>query len=286
MTAYVRPPDLPTALEARAAHPEYIVLAGGTDLMVGALDRPTPEGAIDLFGLPDLCEIEESDGGLRVGAAVPYSKLLHDPRVGDRYPILHNCVREIGAMQIQERGTIGGNVATSSPVGDTLPVLLALDATVEVASRSGTRQVPYRDFCTGYRQTALHPNELIIALTLPPLGPDASTYWRKVGTRRAQAISKVMVAGHARITDGKLADVRWALGAVADRPIRGTAVETLLEGTAPTAELAAEAARIMRTEISPIDDVRSTAYYRSTIAANLTARFVQELGGFRAIVSE
>ena len=275
---YARPTSLAEALALRAAHPEHVVLAGGTDLLVDARNRPEPAGVLDLFGLPDLVGVATSDAGdVRIGAATTYAQLLRDAVIGERLPALWAACREVGALQIQARGTLGGNVATSSPVGDTLPVLLALDAEVELASAArGPRRVPYAAFLTGYRKIDLAPDELIVAVHVPAAATQARQFWRKVGTRRAQAISKVMLAAAAHVNpDGTLAEVRLALGAVADRPIRAHAVEALLEGARPDEQLAQRAAAALA--ITPIDDVRSTATYRLQVAQNLVARFVRVL---------
>jgi CO/xanthine dehydrogenase FAD-binding subunit len=260
----------------RAAHPDYLVLAGGTDVMIGAGARPAPVGVIDLFGLTPLSGIDqEPDGTIRIGAATTYAQILADPIVAAHAPLVAAAAREIGALQIQERGTLGGNVGTSSPVGDTLPVLLALDAVVEVASTRGTRRLAYQDFCTGYRTTALAADELICAVRLPPAPATLHGFWRKVGTRRAQSISKVMLAATARLgADGRVEEARIALGAVRDRPVRARAAEAALCGRMPGAEVAAQVRAALAGDIAPIDDVRSTAYYRRTVAGNLVARFV------------
>lgn len=277
MTAYVKPASLADALAARAKHPNYDVVAGCTDYMVGL--RREPVGLIDIFALPELCAITSADGDLRLGAATTYAAMLQDDRVRQNFPALWQCVREIGAMQIQARGTLGGNIATSSPVGDVLPVLLALDAIVEVASVRGMRELPYDRFCVGYRRTQLAADELICAVRLPAAAVKRAQYWRKVGTRRAQAISKVTVAASAALTDGKIAVCRVAMGAVADRPIRLPTVEGLLRGAVPTPGLADAASDAVRAAINPIDDVRSTAIYRRDVAGKLVRRFVLGLVG-------
>jgi xanthine dehydrogenase small subunit len=277
VTEYLRPASLEEATRARAAHPDYLVLAGGTDLLVAANQRPDPPGLIDVFDLAELRGISESGGGaIRIGAATTYSDLLASEVVARELPSLRASAREVGALQIQARGTVGGNIATSSPVGDTLPVWLALEAEIELAGASGTRRVPYTSFCTGYRQTALAGDELIAAIHIPPRPAGLVQFWRKVGTRRAQSISKVMVAAAARVEDGRVADVRLALGAVADRPIRAAAAEAAATARAPAE--AAEAARAaLATEITPIDDVRSRADYRLAVAENVVARFFLSL---------
>jgi CO/xanthine dehydrogenase FAD-binding subunit len=280
LTAYVRPRSLDEALRARAEHPDWLVLAGGTDVMVKAAQRPPPPGVIDVFGLGPLVGVDRTaDGALRIGAATTYARLLRSDLVRRHAPALAAAAREVGALQIQARGTIGGNVGTSSPVGDTLPVLLALDASVEVASRGGERTVPYEDFCTGYRATALGPDELIVAVRIPAAAAEARQFWRKVGTRRAQSISKVMFAAAARAADdGAVTNARIALGAVRERPIRARHAEAELIGNPPTPEVAARVGDALMADISPIDDVRSTADYRRAVAGNLAARFVTWLG--------
>jgi xanthine dehydrogenase small subunit len=272
MTAYVRPRDLDEALAVRAAHPDWMVLAGGTDLMVNANHAAVPAGILDLWRLAPICFVRTADDAIAIGAGTTWHEVDRHPAIRDRMAPLAAAAREIGALQIQARATVGGNVGTSSPVGDSLPVLLALDAELEVASVRGARRVPYRDWCTGYRKTGLAPDELIVCAHIPVPGPATRATWRKVGTRRAQSISKVM--GAAAITfDGDIVvDARVALGAVADRPIRIPAVEAAVRGLGRAA--AADAARAaVRTAIRPIDDVRSTAHYRHEVAENLVARF-------------
>lgn len=278
MTAYLRPSTLDEALAARRDHPDYRVLAGGTDLLVAGHRAPAPPGILDLFGLEPLRGISRApDGGLRLGALTTYLDVLECEVVRDELPMLAAAAREIGAHQIQARGTLGGNLVTSSPVGDTLPVWLALDAEIELRSTRGSRRVPYREFCTGYRQTVLEGDELVTAVVVSELEPGTRQLWRKVGTRRAQSISKLMIAATARVQDGRIASPRVGLGAVADRPIRGLAVEEAIAGAAPSEETAERAKEALGDSIEPIDDVRSKATYRLRVAQNLVARFVLSL---------
>ena len=272
-TAYLRPRDLGEAIAVRAAQPSWMVLAGGTDLMVSASHKPVPPGILDLWRLPGLGTITDGEGdSLVIGAGATWLEVGRDARVTTTWSPLALAAREIGALQIQARGTLGGNVGNSSPVGDSLPVLLALDAEIEVASARGRRRVPYAAWCTGYRTTALAADELIVAAHLPRPAPGTHLAWRKVGTRRAQSISKVMGAAAVRLEDDVVVDARVALGAVADRPIRIAAVEQAVRGL--TLAAAAEAARAaMRGAIRPIDDIRSSASYRDSVAENLVARF-------------
>jgi xanthine dehydrogenase small subunit len=232
MTDYLRPPSLAEAVAARAAHPGWMVLAGGTDLMVNAPHRATPPGIIDLWACPELCGIVRGADTLRIGAATPWLEILSDAGVGAKLPILAAAAREIGALQIQARGTIGGNIATSSPVGDSLPVLLALDAALELVSPRGRRILPYASYCTGYRKTALAADELIATISIPLPDPATRLAWRKVGTRAAQSISKVMAAAAIHLDGGVIGWARFALGAVADRPIRARAAEAAAAGPA------------------------------------------------------
>ncbi len=273
MTGYVRPRDLGEALDARAAHPDWMVLAGGTDLMVNASQRPEPDGILDLWRLGELCGIAVDAGAVTIGAGATWSEVERHPVIRERLAPLALAAREIGALQIQARATLGGNVGTSSPVGDSLPVLLALDATLEVASGRGRRRVPYRAWCTGYRTTQLAPDELIVSATLPLPGPVTRTTWRKVGTRRAQSISKVMGAAAIELDGDIVVSARVALGAVADRPIRIAAVEDAVRGQRLGAAASDAARAALRAAIRPIDDVRSTAAYRREVAENLVARF-------------
>ena len=272
MTAYLRPRDLEEALVARAAYPEWMVLAGGTDLMVNANHRAAPKGILDLWRLQAICFVRIADASIAIGAGTTWHEVERHPAIRERILPLALAAREIGALQIQARATLGGNVGTSSPVGDSLPVLLALDAELEVASVRGRRRVAYRDWCTGYRTTQLASDELIVAAHVPVPGATTRTTWRKVGTRRAQSISKVMGAAAITVDGGVVTEARVALGAVAERPIRIAAVESAVRGL-PLADAGEAARAALRSAIHPIDDVRSTASYRREVAENLVARF-------------
>lgn len=272
MTAYIRPRDLDEALDARAAYRDYMVLAGGTDLMVSQPHKVAPIGIVDLWRLPKLGDIADRGDDIRIGAGATWLEIQRHPAVQKKLGPLVAAAKEIGALQIQARGTLGGNVGNSSPVGDSLPVLLALDATLELASVRGVRRVPYREFCLGYRKTALAADELIVAATIPTPGLRVRQTWKKVGTRRAQSISKVMASAWMSLDGETITEARVALGAVADRPIRIAAVETAVRGL--RLGEAAEAARAaLRGAILPIDDVRSSADYRRTVAENVVSRF-------------
>jgi xanthine dehydrogenase small subunit len=195
--------------------------------------------------------------------------------------VLAEAAATIGAAQIQNRGTLGGNIANASPAGDTLPLLLALDAEIVVGGANGERAVSAESFWVAYRTTALAPGELILRVGIP-LPPGRQARFRKVGTRRAQAISKVVMAVAWRQVEprGPWRDVRVAAGSVADRPIRSRAAEAVLEGARPTPETADLAAEAIAGEIHPIDDVRSTAEYRRMVTARILHRMIREDGGW------
>jgi CO/xanthine dehydrogenase FAD-binding subunit len=271
----LRPRSLPEALDMRAAHPEAMPIAGGTDVMVfleaHAIDPPL---FMDLWALDGLVGIDETDTGLRIGASTTYTDLIGDPRVVAAAIALVEAAKTVGALQIQNRGTLGGNIANASPAGDTLPVLLALDAEVEVESAArGARRIPMDGLYTGYRALALEADELITAVHLPRRHRADRQHFRKVGTRLAQAISKVIFGGRVRIEDGVVTEARIALGSVAPTPVRARDVEAALVGSKPDPA----AADAVASAISPIDDVRSTAEYRAEVARGVIASWLVSL---------
>jgi len=269
------------AAAAAGDHPT-VPIAGGTDLMVqitGELREP-PERVLDLSRIEDLKGIALERGALVLGARTTYTELRRSALVREHLPVLAEVAATIGAAQIQNRGTIGGNIANASPAGDTLPVLLATDATILVGGQRGEREVAASAFFTAYRTTVLAPDELILQVRVPlPRGREVR--FRKVGTRRAQAISKVVLALAWRESRGSgWSDVRVALGSVAPTPIRAAATEAVLEGALPTPEVADRAAETLAAELAPIDDVRSTAAYRRMVAARILHRLLREAGGW------
>jgi CO/xanthine dehydrogenase FAD-binding subunit len=253
-------------------------IAGGTDLMVqitGELITP-PDRVLDLWRLVELRGIALDGSDLVIGALTTYTEIRRSTLIADHLPALAEAAATIGAAQIQNRGTIGGNVVNASPAGDTLPVLLAADARIVLGSVRGEREVDAADFWTGYRTTERAADELVVRLRTP-LPAARVTRFRKVGTRRAQAISKVVMALAWRTDDsGAWRDVRLALGSVAATPIRVRATEAVLEGGIPGPALADHAAESVASEIQPIDDIRSTADYRRTVTARMLHRMVLE----------
>jgi CO/xanthine dehydrogenase FAD-binding subunit len=236
-------------------------LAGCTDVYVQLEFGQTPsQRYLDLWRLDELRGIRETDGVLSIGALTTYTDLIRSPAVQKWLPMMVAAARLVGGVQIQNRGTLGGNIANGSPAGDSLPVLAAADAIVVLRSRTATRRVPLTEFYTGYRQSVMQPVELIVAIEVPRV---TGTQWfRKVGTRAAQAISKIVMAAV------RADPPRIALGSVAPTVVRLPRTESALA----TGSLA-EAQAVMLQEIAPIDDLRSTAHYRRRVAGNLLARF-------------
>ena len=277
------PRDLPAAyavLAAGSADAPVRPIAGGTDLMVSLTGElaPPPASVVDLWAVDALRGIAIDGDALTLGALTTYSDIRRSALCREHVPALVDAAATIGAAQIQNRGTLGGNIANASPAGDTLPVLLAADAVIVVGSERGEREVPAADFWTGYRQTALAHDELILRIRLP-LAAEREMRFRKIGTRRAQAISKVALAV-AWQGDGTWREVRVALASVAPTPIRARATERALEGRPPTPETADAAAETLAGELAPIDDVRSTAEYRRLVAARVLHRIVRDAGGW------
>jgi CO/xanthine dehydrogenase FAD-binding subunit len=263
----LQPATLAEALELRATHPEAIALAGGTDLMVELnFDRLRPPAVLDLTRVPELREWAPEDGRIRVGAGVSYTRIIDE--LGDRLPGLAIASRTVGSLQIRNRGTVGGNLATASPAGDGLPPLYTSSAVVEVASTRGTRSVPVAEFVTGPKQTALAPDELITAFALrPAAGPQQ---FSKVGTRNAMVIA-VCSVGLALWPEERR--VATCIGSAGPTPLPATEADAFIAGVldehdywssrAPLPEVALQrfgelAGRAAR----PIDDVRGTADYR------------------------
>jgi len=242
-----------------------IPLAGCTDVYVnlnlGTLSR---KRFLNLWGLDPFRRIGLRNGILSIGALATYTEMIRSPLVQRRLPILAAASREIGGVQIQNRGTLGGNIANGSPAGDTLPVLAAVDAVLVLRSAAATRRVPFNSFYTGYRKSVLRRDELIVAIEVPRT--EGRQWFRKVGTRAAQAISKVVIAA-------VRADApRIALGSVAPTVVRLRETESALAAGSSIEE----ARQVLEREIQPIDDIRSTAKYRRRVSGNLLERFWRE----------
>jgi xanthine dehydrogenase small subunit len=259
------PRTLRDALRMLDQEGPLVPMAGCTDLYVSLnFGTLTATRFLNLWGLDELRSIAVADGLLSIGALCTYTDIIRSRAVHVRLPMLAAAAREIGGPQIQNRGTLGGNVANASPAGDTLPVLAAADAVIVAASSAGTRRIPFVELYTGYRQTLLAPNELIVAVEIPRVR--GRQWFRKVGTRAAQAISKVVMAA---IDDSGGDPPRIAVGSVGPTVLRLPSTEAALAAGGNVDE----AQRMLLEEIAPIDDVRSTAEYRRRVAVNLLATF-------------
>jgi len=279
-TASPRRLDEAFALLADGEGGAWRPLAGGTDLMVQMTGEigESPERVLDIWALDELRGIRLDADALVIGALTTYTEIRRSPVVAEVLPALAEAAATIGAAQIQNRGTLGGNVVNASPAGDTLPLLLATDAEFILGSARGERSVSAGEFWPAYRTTARRDDELLLRIRIP-LGADRELRFRKIGTRRAQAISKVVMALAWRAdADGAWHDVRLALGSVAATTIRAPTTEAALEGARPTRETAATAADALAAEITPIDDVRSTADYRRAVAARVLHRLIRDEG--------
>jgi CO/xanthine dehydrogenase FAD-binding subunit len=244
----------------------YRPLAGGTDVMVLlAAGKLAPTRWVDLWGVEELRMVRADPGIFEVGALTTYTGVRRHPLLSRELPMLAQAASETGGVAIQNRGTLGGNIGNASPAADSLPALLAYDARLVLVSRRGERTVPYASFHTGYRQTVLAPDELVARIRIPRGDPARLHYYRKVGPRRAQAISKVCFAACAERDGARVRDVKIALGGVAAVPVRAEEAERAILAGEPW-ERVREA---LRRAIAPIDDVRSTAAYRGRVAENL-----------------
>lgn len=237
-------------------------IAGATDLYV-ALNFGTlvPRQFVDIWPLDELRGISIRDDVLVIGALASYTSLMRSPLVAGRVPMLAEASGQVGGVQIQNRGTLGGNIANASPAGDSLPVLAAVDAVIVLRSARAERRVGINEFYTGYRASVMTPDELIVAIEIAPV--EGKQWFRKVGTRAAQAISKIVVAGV------RGASPRIAFGSVAPTVVRASETERALAAGASIDD----AAEILVKEIKPIDDIRSTAAYRLRVSANLLRKF-------------
>ena len=268
-----------TLAEAQASLANGAVkVAGATDLLV--VDHATGRqhaSVVDVLGIRELQGIQLDEGGLNIGAVCTFTQIRQSPLVAENARLLAAAAATIGAAQIQNRATLGGNIANASPAGDSLPALLALGALIVISSPTSRRTVPYNAFHTGYRKTVLGPDELIERVLIPLPSPSLQVF-RKVGSRAAQAISKVVVGFASDLpAPHTLKNVRLAMGSVAEVPIRLHAVEALIEDEPLTSDLAERAGELVRSSISPIDDVRSTADYRRHVAGQVVRRLLLDL---------
>ncbi|HEY4426093.1 MAG TPA: xanthine dehydrogenase family protein subunit M [Pyrinomonadaceae bacterium] len=252
--------------------------AGGTDLMVLLEAGKLPHhNYVNIWGLKELRGIEVTDSHVTLGALTTYTEVQSHPVLQNEFPMLCQAASETGGLAIQNRGTIGGNIVNASPAADSPPALLAYDAEIELISTDGSRWLPYSGFHTGYKQMLIGPTELLARVRMSRNTRGATHYYRKVGTRKAQAISKVCLAALAKLDNDQISDCRIALGSVAPIVVRCVQTEDVLRGQKPDIDTIKSACAALSQEISPIDDIRSTADYRLQVARNLLTDFLSTL---------
>ena len=271
----IAPGSLTAVLETLASAPgEWTPIAGGTELMVAhAAGKLPPSKLISLWGIPDLRFIETSPQSIAIGAGTTFRE-LRSGTVASEFPLLAEAASWIGSIANQTRATIGGNLVNGSPAADSSPALLVYDAEIELASVRGRRRLPYSEFHTGYKRNVLTPDELLYAIHLPRRFAQHRRYIRKVGTRRAMAISKVALAATALLRDGVITEIRLAAASLAPFPSRLNQTEAFLLGASVNGDTIQGARQTLLAEARPIDDIRSTADYRRHVGANLLEEFL------------
>jgi CO/xanthine dehydrogenase FAD-binding subunit len=275
----VAPGKLSAVLDLLGKEPGvWTPIAGGTELMVqyGAGRLPARK-LVSLWGLPELRRIASSAQEVLIGAGCTYTDLRNSPVVAREFPLLAQAASWTGSIANQNRGTLGGNIVNASPAADSLPALMVYEAELVLASARETRRVPYVDFHTGYKRTQLAADEIVHSIALQPRYSGYHGYSRKVGTRNAQAIAKLCLAGLGKTSANKIEDVRLAIGSMAVTPVRLRRTEETLLGQPYGGALIREARQAMESEVAPIDDIRSSAPYRLHVAGNLLQEFLEGL---------
>jgi CO/xanthine dehydrogenase FAD-binding subunit len=272
----IAPGSLPAVLDLLASAPgEWTPLAGGTEVMVAfAAGRLGAQKLVNLWGIPDLRFIRTTSSSIVIGACTTFLDLRAHADLAAELPLIAKSASWIGSVANQSRATLGGNLANGSPAADSSPALLVYDAEIEMVSKRGSRRIPYAEFHTGYKQNVMAPDELLYAIHLPRRFADHRHYLRKVGTRRAMAISKVALAASTLLEDGVVSEIRLAAASLAPFPTRLFKTEAVLLGQPLTNEALLEARGALFAEAQPIDDIRSTANYRKHVAANLLHEFL------------
>jgi CO/xanthine dehydrogenase FAD-binding subunit len=274
------PRDLAATLQRMANEPGvWKPFAGGTDLMVLLEAGKLPHKKfLNIWNLAELRGLAVTAEHVTLGALTTYTEVQRNEILAREFPLLCRAAAETGSVATQNRGTLGGNIANASPAADSPPVLIVYGAEIEIVSAGGARWVPYASFHSGYKKMNLHAGELIRAIRVAPPGAAWKQYFRKVGARRAQAISKICFAGAGRVEAGRITDVRIALGSVAPTVVRAVHAEEILRGQRPEGAALRRAAQdALGAEIAPIDDMRSTGRYRRNVARNLLAEFLEVL---------
>ena len=277
------PASLEAVLTTLASDPgRHTLLAGGTELMVALnTGRLTQRSLLSIQHLRELRFIRLEDSAIHIGAGTTFTDIRRNTAIAEHLPLLAQSASWTGSIANQNRGTLGGNICNASPAADTPPALLAYDATLTLRSTAGERTLPYADFHLGYKKTALRPDELLYSISVPLRFASYHQYIRKVGTRNAQAISKVALAALARLDADVIAEVRLGAASLAARPLLCAATEAALQGqridAANIDATVRAASAALATEARPIDDIRSTGKYRAAVAANLLEEFLRSL---------
>jgi CO/xanthine dehydrogenase FAD-binding subunit len=276
----ISPANVDEALNLLAREPGvWQPFAGGTDLMVLLeAGKLLHKNYLNIWQLTELRGIETTAEHVSLGALTTYTEVQENPILREEFPMLCQAASETGGLAIQNRGTLGGNIVNASPAADSPPALLAYDAELELVSVNGVRWVPYQGFHTGYKLTLKRPDELLRRIRLPRTTQNLIQYYRKVGTRKAQAISKVCFAATARMQKQTLADVRICLGSIAPIPFRCLKTEEVLRRQTLDQSLMEKARIELAREIAPIDDIRSTRNYRLKVSVNLLVEFLLQCG--------
>ena len=267
----VSPGNIAAVLELLDREPGvWLPIAGGTEVMVQfSAGRLAARRLVNLWGLKELREISETDSTLTIGGGCTFTQIREHCAVQEYFPLLAQAASWTGSIANQNRATIAGNIVNASPAADSPPALLAYEAELELISAEGTRRVACTDFHLGYKETALAPGELLLAIHLQKRFAGWFRYGQKTGTRNAQAISKVCIAGVGKLSEGRVEALHIGMGAVAATPLRLRKTEECLLGAALTKSAIARARSVLSTEIAPIDDIRSNAEYRRHVAGNL-----------------
>ena len=252
--------------------PDMRIMAGGTDLLVKRRAGLMPGPICCLERIPELRGISDTDSFLRIGAATILTEILESAAVAAHWPVLAQAARVLGSPLIRHQATLGGNIVTASPAGDTLPALHVLDAAVDLASAGGVRTMPVAEFITGPGRTRLEPGEILAAVRIPRPAPGAIQHFEKVGKRQALAISVASLAAVLRLDGGRIQTIRLALGSVGPTVLRCDAAEQWLTGRELHADTLRQATDMVRASVRPITDVRATADYRRQVAGNLLLR--------------
>jgi CO/xanthine dehydrogenase FAD-binding subunit len=275
----IAPGSLPAVLELMASAPgKWTPIAGGTELMVAhAAGKLSASKLVSLWGIPDLRFVTTKSDSIVIGAATTFRDLRVHAAIADQLPLVAKSASWIGSIANQSRATVGGNLVNGSPAADSSPAFLVYDAEIELVSVRGSRRIPYSSFHTGYKRNAMAPDELLYAVHLPFRFAHHRQYLRKVGTRRAMAISKVALAATALLEDGQFREIRLAAASLAPFPARLIQTETALLGQSINSHTIQSARAALLFEAKPIDDIRSTAEYRIQVAANLLEEFLVEI---------